>query len=215
MVKKGKFLAGILGLGVLCFLCLGVNQAKAALTAQATYTLTIPAFTDITVGAAMGATSFPAITTDQISSGKQTHTHMLQLGDGTPASTSYLNTNDEATVGELGTQNYEIKITPANNENITLSNNGILTVANNANTASVKVAMVDHTHTTLPLFGGQRLVVDPGNNRLKTPTSGTLAFKDNKALLDMAFDVDESSLILTNEAVNLGFTVIFTAISNQ
>lgn len=192
----------------------------ADVTGSDSFTVTIPTAAQVTFVATDD--TFNSIVSSDFGQGSNNQARNANIiGDGVVASsTSYVTTNDTATVTN---QQFQISATGTNGDSATITNNAgvaTLTVANNGATPSVNIVMrrnggADNNPPRLGNPAGTPVAFAVSGGLLNIATSSAVPFDGatNKAPLDMVLDLDESSLSFTADppgtiTFDLTFTVI-------
>lgn len=182
-----------------------------------TYTVTIPAVTNVVLTAA--ATNFGAIVSGDFGV-DATAAHTILVGDGTGASTSYVESNDATATDKQYT------ITAAAGAGATAATiaagaggdagKAVLTLANGT-AASVEIRLEDGGKTTMPKLGDSggtpvAFAVLGGNLNIAASSSVPFNATTGKAPLNMLMDLNESTITMADAAGSMSFTLTFTAV---
>ncbi len=209
-----KNTARILSLMIAAFF-IGTNFANADVADSETYTVNIPSATVVELSAA--ANDFGVITAADFGNGN-TASHNIVIGDGSLASTSYVQSNDPTAAAKQ----YQLDFAPNGGSSINIADGGtkaVLTLTNASATASVDINLTNNSKSAYPALGdsGTGIVaafVAQDADTLNIPANSSVPFNptNKKAPLDMVMDLDENSLGLEDAAGSISFDMTLTVV---
>lgn len=195
--------------------CMAIGSQSYAATATETYTVTIPAVTNVVFHA--NTTNFGAIVSSDFGVDAPA-AHTILVGDGSATSTSYVESNNSA----AGAKQYTITTVPgtgATSAAITAGagadvGKAILTLANAG--SSVAIRLEDTAKGTMPKLGDgstpKLFTVSAGT--LNIPASSSVPFNaaTGRAPLNLLMDLDESTVTMADAAGSMSFVLTLTAV---
>ncbi len=212
-----KNIARILSLVVAANVCffLGTNFVKADVSDSETYTVNIPSATVVELSAA--ANDFGVITAAEFGSGN-TSSHNIVVGDGSLASTSFVQSNDPTAAAKQ----YQLDFAPNGGSSINIVDSGskaVLTLTNASATASVDINLTNNAKSAYPALGDSGTgsviaFIAQDSDTLNIPANSSVPFNatNKKAPLDMVMDLDENSLSLQDVAGSISFDMTLTVV---
>lgn len=196
--------------------CMAIGSQSYAATATETYTVAIPTVTNVVLHA--NTTAFGAITSSDFGIDAPA-AHTILVGDGTAASTSYVESNNPA----AGASQYTIAVGPGVGTTMVSlaagtgadAGKAVLTVTGPG--AAVDIRLEDSGKTTMPKLGdgaGAKSFAVSGST-LNVAATSSVPFNaaTAKAPLNLLMDLNEATVTMGDTAGSMGFTLTLTAVS--
>jgi hypothetical protein len=191
-------------------LCTAAVPKSFAASASQTYTVTIPAQTNVVL--AGSATNFGTISPSEFGNGTWKN---ILLGDGTDSATSYVQSNDPT----AGAKQYTITAAPGTGATAATWNGGNALTLANGTAASVSIYLGPSSSFAIyPKLGSTSgtpvAFVNTGGETLNIPVSSNVPFlaSDGKAPLDAKLYLSMNQVTIADAAGSMSFSLTLTAV---